>query len=197
MSQKFVFDERFVRAFTPGTHKVLGVVLKPFSYWHKFQLELCDSPFVTAEAVRFEDLERAVGICQTQYPQQYKEPKLSRWRKYKEIWRAAMNDLPKACRDFDRYLQAYVSSPKIMQKDKDTGGTKIIDIEPALMEVAFYTKMTGCRSEEAWNMSIGELSWLNAAMARTEGADFSVITPVDDAALAQLRALKAAREAKQ
>ena len=84
-----------------------------------------------------------------------------------------------------------------MQKDKDTGGTKIIDIEPALMEVAFYTKMTGCRSEEAWNMSIGELSWLNAAMARTEGADFSVITPVDDAALAQLRALKAAREAKQ
>jgi len=194
VSQKFVFDERFVRAFTPSTHKVLGVVLPPFSYWHKFQLELCDSPFVTAEAVRFEDLARAVGICQTQYPSRYQEPKPTRWGKYRAVWLAATVDLHKEAKAFDAYLQNHASTPNIMQKDKNSSA-KVVDIEPALMEVAFYIKMTGCRREEAWNMSIGELSWLNAAMARVEGADFSVITPIDDAALAYLRKLKAAKGA--
>lgn len=195
MSQKFVFDERFVRAFTPGTHKVLGVVLPPFSYWHKLQLELCDSPFATGDAVRYEDLERAVNICQTQYPRLYQDPAPSRWRTYGLLWRAAMCNTHKEAKAFDDYLTAHTASPKIMQKDQSSGGTKIIDIEPALMEVALYRKMTGCPREEPWNMSIGELSWINAAMARVDGADFSVITPVDDAAMEYLRKLKAQREA--
>jgi hypothetical protein len=197
VSQKFVFDERFVRAFTPGTHRVLGVVLLPFSYWHKLQLEMCDSPFATGDAVKYEDLERAVKICQTQYPHLYQDQVPSRWRTYGFMWRAALCNTHKQAKAFDDYLTAHTSAPKIMQKDQQSsgGGTKIIDIEPALMEVALYRKMTGCPREEPWNMSIGELSWINAAMARVDGADFSVITPVDDAAMEYLRKLKAQREA--
>lgn len=73
------------------------------------------------------------------------------------------------------------------------------DIDDGLEQVALFCKR-GHPPERAWNMPLGELVWLNVAMAKTEGAKLNLWTPMDEARMKQQlkkRSKKIAEMAKE
>jgi tellurite resistance protein len=78
----YLFDERFAEAFLHEGRaaRVLGMRLRPFSYWHKVQLEYVQSKVLLGGAGLW-DLWVAAKICGTEYPLN------ARFRKtYSNLW---------------------------------------------------------------------------------------------------------------
>ena len=190
MGGGFIFDPRFVEAFQNRQHIVLGQSLLPFSLWHKFQLEVADSPLMLGESIAFDDLWLAVLVCQTKFPEIASIPQ-TRWARYRRVWLSTAYRLKKEVAAFDAYCADFASPPRILTKTGDSGATP--EIDDSLREAAFYRKMTGCPRNEPWDLPMGEVLWMNAVFAKHDGAEFSVLTPMDDEALARMRA-KAAEE---
>ena len=192
MTRRFVFDERFAQAILNlPTHRVLGKVLRPFSLWHKLQLEYHNSPVLTGADITITDLYLAVQICRTSYPT-LALPKMPAkgWKKFLWMLWAERVNLEQEGAAFSAYVQDYFSAPKIESFKK---GERVADMDDSLGDVALYRKMTGCPREEPWNIPIGELYWMNAAFSRSEGADFSIVTPIEEARKARLAAMRDAK----
>lgn len=67
--ERFIFDERFAEAFLhERPRRVMGMRLRPFSYWHKVQLEYVQSRVLLGGAGLW-DAWVAAKICRTVYPQ--------------------------------------------------------------------------------------------------------------------------------
>lgn len=188
---RFVFDERFAQAFLHNqTHKVLGKRLFPFCLWHKLQLEYVNSPVVAGGPVSITDLFLAVAICRTQFPviATLDVPKRGIKRTFWMLWAERVN-IQRELAAFQSYCEDFCSMPKIEMAKK---GEKMPDMDDTLSDVALYRKMTGSPRSEPWNIPVGELAWMNASFSRSEGADFSVETPLDEARKMRLREQKAA-----
>lgn len=200
----FVFDERYVEAFFHVRHRVLGRALRPFSAWHRTVLEYVGSPFLTGEPVRsLGPVRLAVEVCGLRYPD------LPRGRERRGWWGrlcAAADELRDARRErqavaasaaFVAYMEDYCSLPKLHISTRKVGPggrvsmsaetTRVPDMDETLMDVALYRTLTGCPREEPWDMPLGELIWMNAAMARTKGMDLRVLTTEEEARLERLR----------
>jgi hypothetical protein len=190
---ELLFDERFVEAFVsrPGGHRVMGRRLMPFCAWHRLQLEYVQSPLVLGGEVSWGQLDLASAICATQFPVavEYKPP--HRWMAF---WRAWRWPVVRELRAFEAYLADYASGPQIMENEGDD--KSVPDIDPIMTEVVAYRKMSGCAREEAWNVPLGEMAWMNAAYARMQGAKFAIVTPVDEAIVAELRKRRKLTEEK-
>lgn len=182
MEVRFVFDERFVEAFVskPGGHRVLGKRLKPFSTWHLLQLQYMQSPLVGGGAVESGDLELAVRVCQTSFPNAVAARR--RW------WRWRGLGMKAEVEAFEQYVADYATGPDIQAEETSTKKARLPDMDSLLQEVAMYRKMSGCSREEAWNVPIGEMAWMNAAWARMEGAKFSIMTELEREALRRAKA---------
>ena len=77
----YLFDERFAEAFLHEGHpRVMGMRLRPFSYWHKMQLEYVQSKVLLGEA-RLWDAWVAAKVCCTEYPQN-----ASFQKSYSNLW---------------------------------------------------------------------------------------------------------------
>ena len=83
-----------------------------------------------------------------------------------------------------------MSSPEIQSEQTSTQSVRLPDLDSLLQEVAMYRKMSGCAREEAWNVPVGELSWMNTAWARMNGAKFSIMTPIERAMVERMKAAK-------
>ena len=179
--QQFVFDESFVEAFVsrPGGHVVMGRRLLPLCTWHVLQLQYVQNPLVTGGAVGVGDMDLATRICQTQFPEAVR-PRRRWW-----TWRGIR--VQSALAAFEEYVTDYASGPEIQVEQTDTKSMRIPDMDSLLTEVAMYRKMSGCSREEAWNVPIGEMAWMNAAWARMEGAKFSIMTPLERAAIERMK----------
>jgi hypothetical protein len=179
---RFVFDERFIEAFVsrPEGHHVMGRRLRPFSTWHLLQLQYVQNPLVTGGAVAAGDMDLATRICQTQFPESVR-PKRRWW-----TWRAIR--VQSAVAAFEAYVADYASGPDIQAEQTKTQSARLPDMDSLLQELALYRKMSGCSREEAWNVPIGEMAWMNAAWARMEGAKFSIMTELERAALRRAKA---------
>jgi len=190
--KRFVFDGRFAEAFLHlPEHRVMGRVLRPFSMWHKLQLEYANSPLLAGGDVLVSDLVHAVEVCSTQYPMLAVSRFPERgWRRWLWMLWAERVDLRREKEAFDAYAADYCSLPKIESSKK---GEKTPDMDDCLSDVGLYRKMTGCRREEPWDIPLGELYWMNAMFSRSEGADFSIVTPIEEERKARLRK---ARDAK-
>ena len=111
----FLFDDRFAEAFLhQRKHVVLGRRLKPFSYWHKLQLEWINSKILLGNPGPW-DLWLAVRICQSQFPNQARLPgsKKSSWW---QVWWNIANYGRRWDREtekFREYLGDYCSPPKL------------------------------------------------------------------------------------
>ena len=185
---RFVFDESFVEAFVskPGGHVVLGKRLKPLCTWHVLQLQYVQSPLAGGGAVSWGDLELAVEICRTQFPESARPVGWNPWRAW---WRQVRRQtLGRAVQSFEVYAADYASAPEIQVEETQSKSMKMPDMDTLLQEVAMYRKASGCPREEAWNVPVGELAWMNAAWARAEGAKFSIMTPLEREAIARMKA---------
>ena len=183
---RFVFDERFAQAFLHNPHhKVLGKELSPVSLWHKLQLEYVNSPVMSGGSVSVSDLILAVEICRTQFPVMatLNVPKRGLRRTLWLLWAERVN-MPREMKSFTDYCEDYCSMPKIEMAKK---GEKVPDMDYCLSDVALYRKMSGSPRDETWNIPLGELAWMNAAFSRSEGADFCVETPLDEARKMRMR----------
>ena len=192
MAAKFIFDERFAQAFLHiPEHRVLGKILNPFSLWHKLQLEYINSPLLAGGEPRIVDLCLAVDICRTEYPV-IARPKIPAGGLRRFCWMlwAERVNLAMETSAFHAYCEDYCSLPKI---DTVNNGEKTPDMDDCLSDVALYRKMTGSPREEPWNIPLGELYWMNAAFSRSEGADFSIVTPIEEARKARLVAERNAK----
>jgi hypothetical protein len=196
VEDEFVFDGRFLEAFFNRPHKLLGLTLRPFSFWHKLQLEKVNSPLMLGVPVSYQDMEFAANVCRSSYPDVVAPVERStRWSRYKLLWRTATTDLQCEMNAFSDYVNDYLSPPKILPKGQ--GGGAAPDIDDGLREIGYYVRMTGCSIEDAWNAPIGVLCWMNAAFAKSEGADFCIATPIDDEIVARMKAKKANEQAGQ
>ena len=193
----FIFDERYVEAVlhVPGGHRVFGVKLRPFSAWHRTVLEYVDSPVMAGGEVKPADLRLAVEICRRGYPDM---PVVKRglWARICAESRARKDARNKGfAREqeaFSAYLADYISMPVVMfSGSKGTVESAMIpDIDQTLMDVAVYRFYTGCPRNEPWDLPIGELGWMNTAIARTQGVKLSIVTTEEEARLKRLKARK-------
>jgi hypothetical protein len=191
----FVFDERYAEAVlhVPGGHRVLGVRLRPFSAWHRTVLEYVDSPVMTGGEVGPADLRLAVEVCRRGFPDMPCAPR-GLWARLCAESRAMKDARNRRFAQeraaFSAYLGDYVSMPVIMcNGGKGKVESAVIpDIDQTLMDVAVYRFYTGCPRNEPWDLPIGELGWMNAAIARTQGVQLSVVTTEEEERLRKRKA---------
>ncbi len=193
MEAHFVFDTRFAEAFLGTEHTVLGKRILPFCSWHKFQLEIINSPILLNEPCNLVHIEQAVNVCQTVYPNVARFRKCDRWYK-RFIWflRHRRFNLFREIRKFGDYLNNNSSGPKLWDKAKSEGG-KEPDCDDNLEAVCYYMKHGGVGEKEAWMLPLGRLRWYNTVFSRMEGAQIDFWTPGDEVAF---RAHVAKREEK-
>jgi hypothetical protein len=115
---RYLFDERYAEAMLhkPGGHRVLGKRLKPFSMWHKLQLEYSQSKILLGGAGIW-DLWCAVQICRTQYPERVLwEPRWGGWNPlWHRFWKMkyGKKSLAREIHSFVKYAGDYQSGPKM------------------------------------------------------------------------------------
>lgn len=182
---RFIFDPRFAEAIFHRRegHRVIGKRLLPFSTWHKVQLEYANSPFFAGGEVNVVDLELAVGICGTRYPDFFFYREKNGWRKIAwMIWAERVNARLEA-RKFEAYLADYLSPPKLWETAKKKGQKPARrDVDDSIAEVAYYLAAYGGSPATAWDLPAGELQWMNVCAAKQSGADVRVWTPADERA---------------
>jgi hypothetical protein len=83
--QYFLFDERYAEGMLhePRGHRVLGKRLRPYSLWHRLQLEYTQSKVLLGGAKMW-DLWCAVQICRTEYP--VRAGWDARWGMWNGLW---------------------------------------------------------------------------------------------------------------
>lgn len=187
----FEFDSRYAEAFFSVPHRCLGRALKPFSVWHKTMLEYADSPVLLGTVPSMAQLDYAVRVCVTGFPQLPDIPGAGFLARLWRAWRFSRFNKEREIRAFYDYLDDYYSPPDIQRAPSKVQGETIPDMDDAIGAVAAYRGMTKCPRAEAWDLPYGELLWMNAALSRREGADFRILTPQ---AAERLRELKEQRE---
>lgn len=212
MAIHYNFDERFAEGFLHKPHRVFGKKLKPFSTWHRLQLEWVNSRILTGGPTKW-DVYAAVKICQSQYPDAADVETYKGIRAF--VWKLRYLFTPwrKEAKKFFAYIDDYYSPPKLwggkssskkklaeaahelylvtnnpadleaanritQQVELEDGGENQID--DTLSAVAAYIKYTHRPPHEGWNMACGELAWITVALAKMEGAEIAVWTPLDE-----------------
>ena len=187
MSDGFEFDSNYAEALFSVDHRVLGRRLRPFSMWHKTLLEYGGSPVLFGKIPDLAQLDYAVRVCVLRYPEL---PDSVPSGVFGRLWRSLCFSrfrLEKETERFCRYIDDYYTPPHILSKN-GTGDTEVApDIDDGIREVAAYRMMTCCPRSEPWDLPIGELYWMNAAMNRREGAEFRILTPQQAERLRRLK----------
>lgn len=176
-------DERFLRSCYCGTHRVLGLKLKPYSLSHLLALEAIKSPLVqsgTRGTIR--DLVSAVRICAedrfTEEPETFVRPK---HRFYDLVTIFILTLFPSLVINqiikFYTYTSAYSQIAEFWEKGHSVEelpedsliteelGSSITGpylLAQAVAVMMHYPQMTERR---VWTMGIGLMSWYNGQIA--------------------------------
>lgn len=164
--------------------------------WHRLQLEYANSPLLTGQPVTLADLEYAVAVCRKRFGVLgVARPPIGWWRRWAAYIRQAWWDVELERAKWTAYALDYASGPKMMRSRGGSLGESVPDMDEALVEVAMYRRMTGCAREEPWELAMGEVAWMNAAFARQKGAKFSIVTPLDDEIVEEIKRAAASEQA--
>jgi len=155
-------DDSFYSAFLEGDHKVLGVVLKPYSIWHYFLLNAIDSPLLKGQGIQCEDLAIACQIFKTSFPEQ-PDLKFS-LRKWFLVWRLKSNAklMKKSVESFTDYIKANSQIPKFWKDSTIKGRESEITCPTSLSAVSSLMAM-GWTEKEAWNTTFARCRWYEGA----------------------------------
>lgn len=170
--------ESFYRAFLTPELKLLGKTLKPFCFGHQVVLKALESPFVFGNRdIKSIDLIIALKVCSEPYPFQ---PKMKLTFKEK-IQCFYLNKNPMAlfsyCLSFQSFLNEHMHCPEYWQNSESSG--KTIYAPDEVFYIANLVK-SGIDYKKAWEMSIGEATWVNAALFELSGNDSAYTDPIDD-----------------
>jgi hypothetical protein len=169
-----VLDELFAEAWVNGTHRVLGLKLRPFSLWHRLQLEILDSPLLKGEVPLPLDLERACRACQLVYPQVV--PTQIKWWSLR--WRLAGRDYEEEIKKMGAYLSDYYSPPQFLPPIKKYHRTDVTHPPPENMRIfSAVVALTGWPEERIWNLPIGQAYWYAAGHWYQQGQELDFLTP--------------------
>lgn len=170
----------FCRAKWSG-HVVAGLRLRPFSYWHAFQLDAINNPFAGhgdgSTPPTFPDLTWAIAACRLRYPRLPALGRITRWRaewaylraKRRHEWLANQNLA------FLAYLADYNSRPRYGDPKADD---ELIKTPWYLYEIAslmnYFPRLT---LAQAWDTPVGYGAWLIAARTEAAGNKVDLLTP--------------------
>lgn len=186
-----MLDEGFAEAWVNSTHRVLGLNLLPFSLWHRFQLELLDSPVLSGKAINPIDLERAARACRLVYPATVKS-ELNMWS---FRWRLTGRNFDSECQKFGAYLADYFSIPQFIPPTKKVHRAEIIHPPPESMRIySAVATMTGWPEEKIWMLPIGKAYWYAAGHWYQSGQELDFLTPEHRVLQERIAAMRAAKQ---
>jgi hypothetical protein len=184
-------DRRFLNAYVdPAPFRILGRTLYPWCLKYRVRLMAFDSPLVTgSRGVTPADLIFACQVCA--------EEQLGDvgWRDRLRILVLNRNPLK-----FERLLEAFAGYilvqdwPKFWEqnKAKSGGGDKGV---PWALSIVTNLIANGITEQRAWEMPECQAIWLNSALAIRKGADVSIMSPEEEAFMAEEEAKEAASAA--
>jgi hypothetical protein len=184
-------DRRFLNAYVdPAPFRILGRTLYPWCLKYRVRLMAFDSPLVTgSRGVTPADLIFACQVCA--------EEQLGDvgWRDRLRILVLNRNSLK-----FERLLEAFAGYilvqdwPKFWEqnKAKSGGGDKGV---PWALSIVTNLIANGITEQRAWEMPECQAIWLNSALAIRKGADVAIMSPEEEAFMAEEEAKEAAEAA--
>jgi len=183
-------DKRFLAAFIdPAPFRLLGRSLYPWCLKYRVRLMAFDSPLVTgSRGITPADLIFACQVCA-------EEPLGSLgWRDQLRMMHLARNPAK-----FERLLEAFAGYilvqdwPKFWEQTKKTsGGSKGV---PWPLSIVANLITNGIDEKRAWEMPECQAIWLNSALAISKGADVAIMSPEEEAFMAEEEAKDAAATA--
>jgi hypothetical protein len=183
-------DKRFLAAFIdPAPFRLLGRSMYPWCLKYRVRLMAFDSPLVTgSRGVTPADLIFACQVCA-------EEPLGSlSWRD-----QLRMLSLARKPAKFEAMLEAFAGYilvqdwPKFWeQTKKSSGGSKGV---PWPLSIVANLITNGIDEKRAWEMPECQAIWLNSALAISKGADVAIMSPEEEAFMAEEEAKEAAAPA--
>ena len=176
-------DDRFFNAFLPPSVRIAGRRVSRFTLWHQFLLAAIESPISTGVG-RFgiPDLLAAVKVCRSSYG----EPPSLRPTLLDIAWRVIYCRLPWLFEIHARRLWKWTdlqSSAPLYWRESSGNAPTIIhkeDKAPAVLGiVCSLIARGGLARAEAWDTPSGEARWLDAMIAKNEGAPINFIEERD------------------
>ena len=178
-------------------HKILGIRLRPFSFWHAAYLDFIKSPFaghvrpapLSGAGVQTKpdlgDLILAIACCRARYPNPPSFTGL-RWRLLR--WRAKLCYSIRVRRlrhaplmaegletlAFYRYLKDYSSVPTYGESEDSQPVKTPWYLFAVALQLRLNPRLTVA---QAWNSSIGLAGWMNAAHIEASGTKIDILTP--------------------
>jgi len=183
-------DKRFLAAFIdPAPFRLLGRSLYPWCLKYRVRLMAFDSPLVTgSRGITPADLIFACQVCA-------EEPLGSLgWRD-----QLRMLSLARKPAKFEAMLEAFAGYilvqdwPKFWeQTKKSSGGSKGV---PWPLSIVANLITNGIDEKRAWEMPECQAIWLNSALAISKGAEVAIMSPEEEAFMAEEEAKDAAAAA--
>lgn len=176
-------DERLAHAFLPPTCKIAGRRISFFTLWGRFLLEALENPFALGGTFGPEDLVAAVKIVRARHGRPFSMRPTLRdfyWiSKYKRNPRRFKRD----AEIFDEWIGLQHSPPKYWKKPSALSGQSeqaMIDRTPSTLGLACsLMARAGFSKSDAWNTPIGEARWMDAQLAKMEGAGICFLDDAD------------------
>jgi hypothetical protein len=170
-----VLDERFAESWVNSTHRVLGLKLRPFSLWHRFQLEILESPILLGKQIEPFDLERACRCCQLRYPQTVS----SKTNMWSLRWRLAGRDFDLECKKFGAYLDDFFAPPKFLPSIRQAVHQPEVFHPPPeeIRIISAVIDLTKWPENKIWDMPIGQTYWYAAGQWYQDGRELDFLTP--------------------
>jgi hypothetical protein len=184
-------DRRFLNAYVdPAPFRLLGRVLYPWCLKYRVRLMAFESPLVTgSRAITPADLLFACQVCA-------EEPLGGKIGWIDQLRVASL------CRDPERFKAMLTSFagyilvqdwPKFWEQTKTkSGGDKGV---PWPLSIVANLIASGIPEQRAWEMPECQAIWLNTALAIRKGADVSIMSPEEEAFMAEEEAKEAAASA--
>ena len=180
-------DKRFLNAFIdPAPFRILGRTLYPWCLKYRVRLMAFESPLVTgSRGVTPADLIFACQVCA--------EEPLGEigWRDHYRIISLSRN-----AKKFEKLVDAFADYilvqdwPKFWeQTKKSSGGDKGV---PWPLSIVTSLIASGIDEKRAWEMPECQAIWLNSALAIHKGADVAIMSPDEEAFMAQEEAKESA-----
>ena len=181
-------DRRFLNAYVdPAPFRLLGRSLYPWCLKYRVRLMAFDSPMVTgSRAITPADLLFACQVCA-------EEPLGGKVGWVDELRLMSLGRNPAK---FERLLEAFAGYilvqdwPKFWEQTKKAGGgDKGV---PWPLSIVANLIASGIDEKRAWEMPECQAIWLNSALAIRKGADVAIMSPEEEAFMAEEEARDAA-----
>lgn len=186
MGVRFQFDPHFREAFENVPHTVLGKRLEPYSIWHRYCLEMLDSPVLTGDPIDKIHLLGAVIVCRSRFDGTGYVPTFPKARGLlRRMWiglRLGRYNLRKEVEKFSDYLLDFHSPPKLWPDEDAPQNVTFSEIDP-LLDLVAHLVSKGIAPADAWNMPLGMANWYSVVFLKLDGRQgVDVWTPHDQVA---------------